>query len=95
MNIERIKYWLSVGAKASDTMHNMLVTVGVIQGKKINILPAYKEPAKEESKPAAESSGEAKKEEAATPAEAPAEVSVEAPAGEASAPVETVEAKQA
>src|SRR6185295_4968086 len=45
LNADRIKYWLSVGAKASDTMHNMLVTAGVVEGKKINILPAYKAPA--------------------------------------------------
>ena len=44
LNAERIKYWLSVGAKASPTLHNMLVSQGVIEGKKINILPKYKEP---------------------------------------------------
>ena len=52
LNEERIKYWLSVGAKPSPTVHNMLVSAGVMTGKKINVLPAYKEPAKEE--PAAE-----------------------------------------
>ena len=36
---ERIKYWLSKGAKLSDTMHNFLVSDGVIQGKKVNVLP--------------------------------------------------------
>lgn len=35
---ERIKYWMSKGAKLSDTMHNFLVGKGVIQGKKINVL---------------------------------------------------------
>src|SRR3989338_22896 len=59
INEERVKYWMSVGAKPSDTMHNMLVSLGVIGGKKINVLPKYVEPA-----PAvAEGSGEAKKEE--------------------------------
>ena len=52
LNAERIKYWMSVGAKPSDTVHNMLVSLGIIEGKKINVLPAYKEPVKE--KPAAE-----------------------------------------
>jgi len=41
----RIKHWLSVGAHASPTVHNMLVSAGIVQGKKINILPAYKAPA--------------------------------------------------
>lgn len=31
---ERILYWLSKGAQASDTVHNLLVKNGVIQGKK-------------------------------------------------------------
>jgi small subunit ribosomal protein S16 len=32
---ERIKYWISKGAKASDTVHNLLVREGVIKGPKI------------------------------------------------------------
>jgi small subunit ribosomal protein S16 len=39
LNTDRIKYWLSVGAQPSDTMHNMLITAGIIEGKKINVLP--------------------------------------------------------
>ncbi|MEK7509467.1 MAG: 30S ribosomal protein S16 [Patescibacteria group bacterium] len=39
LNEERIKYWLSVGAQASGTMHNMLISLGIISGKKINVLP--------------------------------------------------------
>ena len=31
---ERVKYWLSVGAEPSDTVHNMLVSEGVIEGEK-------------------------------------------------------------
>lgn len=49
LNVERIKYWLSVGAKASGTMHNMLISMGVIQGKKINVLPKKSPPKKEEA----------------------------------------------
>jgi small subunit ribosomal protein S16 len=41
---ERVKYWLSVGAQASPTMHNMLVRLGVVKGKKINVLPKFKAP---------------------------------------------------
>ncbi|MBI4079881.1 30S ribosomal protein S16 [Candidatus Kaiserbacteria bacterium] len=67
LNADRIKYWLSVGAKASSTMHNMLVGAGVIEGKKINILPAYKAPAE------AVAEAEAKAEEKAAQLEAKAE----------------------
>ena len=45
LNIERIKYWMSVGAQPSATVHNMLVSLGVIDAKKINVLPSYKAPA--------------------------------------------------
>lgn len=41
---DRIKYWMSVGAKPSDTVHNMLVSAGILNAKKINVLPSYKEP---------------------------------------------------
>lgn len=36
---ERIKHWISQGAKPSDTLHNLLITKGIIDGKKINVLP--------------------------------------------------------
>ncbi|MBZ1345401.1 MAG: 30S ribosomal protein S16 [Candidatus Nealsonbacteria bacterium] len=38
---ERIKYWISVGAKPSPTVFNLLVSEKVIEGKKI---PAHKKP---------------------------------------------------
>ena len=34
-NADRIKYWLSVGAKASATVHNMLVSAKIITGTKV------------------------------------------------------------
>ena len=34
---ERIKYWLSVGAKPSDTVFNLLISGKVIEGKKIDV----------------------------------------------------------
>jgi len=37
---DRVKYWLSKGAKVSDTIHNFLVSNNIIQGKKINVLPS-------------------------------------------------------
>lgn len=84
LNAERIKYWLSVGAKASPTIHNMLISQGVIEGKKINILPKYKEPTE-----AAPTTAEVTLETPAEPAEASAEEKKE------ETPAEKVEAPQA
>ncbi|MBI2630615.1 30S ribosomal protein S16 [Candidatus Nomurabacteria bacterium] len=42
LNVDRIKYWISKGAKPSDTMHNFLVHDKIIEGKKINVLPKKK-----------------------------------------------------
>jgi small subunit ribosomal protein S16 len=42
LNADRIKYWISVGAQPSDTVHNMLVSQKVISGTKINVLPKMK-----------------------------------------------------
>ncbi|HEY4503220.1 MAG TPA: 30S ribosomal protein S16 [Candidatus Paceibacterota bacterium] len=39
---ERMKYWISKGAKLSDTMHNFLVHEKAITGKKVNVLPKKK-----------------------------------------------------
>ena len=36
---DRIKHWLSVGAQASDTVYNMLISQSIIEGKKRNALP--------------------------------------------------------
>lgn len=36
---ERIKYWMSVGAKPTGTVHNLLLKEKIISGKKINVLP--------------------------------------------------------
>ena len=47
LKIERIKYWLSVGAKPSNTLHNMLVSEKVIDAKKI---PKHGKSKKEEVK---------------------------------------------
>ena len=33
---ERILYWISKGARPTDTMNNLLITNSVITGKKIN-----------------------------------------------------------
>lgn len=54
INAERVTYWMSVGAKPSDTVHNMLVSEGIIKAPKINVLPKNKNKKKpEETKTAA------------------------------------------
>jgi len=76
---DRIKYWLSKGAQASGTVHNILVTKKIIEGKKVNVLPLKnkieKEVVAEEVKaPAPESAPEAAKVEEVKVEEVPAEV---------------------
>lgn len=46
---ERIKYWLSVGAKPSDTVYNLLVKEKIIEGKKIPVHKKAKKPAPAET----------------------------------------------
>ena len=85
LDTERIKHWLSVGAKPSATVHNMLVSLGIIDGKKINILPAYKAPAEAvaaEQEAEAQKAAEHEAKEAAKAAH-DAEVKAEAAAKEA------------
>lgn len=43
----RVKEWIGKGAQPTDSIHNLLVTKGVITGKKINVLPK-KSPIKKE-----------------------------------------------
>lgn len=73
----KIKHWISVGAQPSDTVHNMLISAGIIQGKKINVLPKFVAPAVEavEAAPAPEAPAAAAESPAAeaSPAEIPAE----------------------
>lgn len=58
LNGERIKEWIGNGAQVSDTVHNLLVSEKVIEGKKRNVLPRKSPPKKEEA-PAAEAPAEA------------------------------------
>jgi small subunit ribosomal protein S16 len=79
LDADRIKYWISKGAKASGTMHNMLISAGIISGKKVNVLPKKTVQKRDE--------GQGKGDGGNTVAEAPAAE----PAAEA--PAETAEAK--
>ena len=40
---DRVKYWISVGAVPSDTLHNLLVKEKVIEGKKVDVHKEKKE----------------------------------------------------
>lgn len=52
INTERAQHWLSMGAQASGTVHNLLVDLKAVAGKKVNVLgkktPIIKEAPKEE-----------------------------------------------
>ena len=37
INVERTKYWISVGAQPSQTVHNLLIKNNIIEGTKIAI----------------------------------------------------------
>ncbi len=50
LNAERINYWMKVGAKPADTVHNLLVNAGIVKGKKISV---HKQPKKKEGEAAA------------------------------------------
>lgn len=79
LKADRIKHWLSMGATVSDTVHNLLVSNKIIEGKKINILPKFKPAPSEAEAVKAESAGAPGE---AQPAEAPAQAP-EAAAGDA------------
>lgn len=68
---EKIKEWMNKGVTVSDTVHNLLVTKGIIEGKKRNVLPK-----KTVAKPAPTE---------ASVVEAPAVAPVETPAAPAEA----------
>jgi small subunit ribosomal protein S16 len=84
---EKIKKWMSKGAKLTPTMHNLLVGKKIIEGKKINVLPR-KSPVVDEEKIAAEKA----QADAKIKAEADARAEAEA---KAKAEEETVDAPEA
>lgn len=75
VDADRVKYWISMGAQPSGTLHNYLVHERIIPGKKINVLPR-RTPIKKEVEPA-------KAEAPVAPAEAATPAAAEAPAAEA------------
>lgn len=92
---EKAKHWLSKGVQPSDTVYNFLVSEGVIEGKKKNVLPSKKPIVKEEPKveaPAAAAPVAEAPVEAAPVEEAPVVAEAEAPAVEEAAPAPVEEA---
>lgn len=67
---ERIKYWLSVGAKPSDTVFNLLVSENIVEGKKMPVHKKAKK--KKETAPAEEFVAADASASAETPTEKPA-----------------------
>lgn len=82
VDAEKARKWISQGVQLSDTMHNLLITHKVIEGKKINNLPR-KSPVIDEVKVKAEAdakvAAEAKAAAAKESAEAVPEVVEETP----------------
>lgn len=78
---DRVKHWMSKGAQVSGTVNNLLITKGVIEGKKVNVLgkktPIKKEEPVQEAKAEPVAVAETPAEEAASEestVETPAEV---------------------
>lgn len=96
---DKAKQWLSQGVQASGTMHNILVSQGVLDAKKINVLPRKSPIIDEAAIKKAEEEAAAKAEAEKVAAEAAAAPAEEAEAPEAEpavaeeAPVEEVEKK--
>lgn len=78
---DRIKEWIGKGAQPSDTVHNLLIENGVIEGKKLNVSTLTKRIRKEaaDKKAAEEKAAVEARKAAKAAAEAPA--SAEATAG--------------
>jgi small subunit ribosomal protein S16 len=41
---EKIKHWISKGAKVTDTVHNLMIEQKILSGKKRNVLPKKSPP---------------------------------------------------
>ena len=85
---DKAKEWLSKGVQPSDTMHNILVTEGVIDAKKINVLPKKSPIIDEEAIKKAEEEAAAKAEAEKAAAEAEATESTEDESSESEADAE-------
>ena len=53
---DRVQHWLKIGAKATDTVHNLLVTAGIVQASKI---PVHKKSKKQKAEKPVEAAASA------------------------------------
>lgn len=81
VNKEEIIAWIGKGAQVSDTVHNLLVTKKIIEGKKRNVLPKKSPIIDEEALKRAAEEAEAKK-----AAEAEAKATAEATTADGGTP---------
>ena len=82
LNEEQVKHWLAMGAQPTDSIRNLLISKGVIEGKKVNVLPK-KTPQKNEAAIAAEAAAAAAAKAAAEAEAAAAKAATEAAAAPA------------
>lgn len=73
LNEAHVKEWIAKGAQPTDSIRNLLINKGVIEGKKVNVLPK-KTPQKNEAAIAAEAAAAAAAKAAAEAAAAPAPI---------------------
>ena len=69
---EKIKEWLTKGVQPSPTVHNLLVSQKIIEGKKVNVLPKKSPIVDEEALAAAKAAEEEAAKAAAAAEETPA-----------------------
>ena len=89
IDAEKAKYWLSKGVQTSDTMHNILVSQKIIDGKKINVLPKKSPIIDEEALKRAEEEAAAKAEAEKAAAEAANQEGTEAAGTDSETKTET------
>ncbi len=83
LDADKAKEWLAKGVQPSDTLFNILVNEGVVEGRKKNVLPKKSPVVKEEAEKAEEAPAEAAEESTdETSTEEAAEASEETPAEE-------------
>jgi small subunit ribosomal protein S16 len=93
VNADRVKYWLEKGAQASDSVWNLLVSEGIIEGKKRGVTTlSKKRKGKMDEKDAAKKE---KAEAAKVKAQEEAEAAKAKAAEEAAAPAEEVKEEKA
>lgn len=88
---DRVQYWIGKGAQASETVHNLLVKKGIINGEKKVVFKVNPPKPKEASK---EKEAEAAPQAEATPETQTEEAVAEAPATEPAVDETTSDAEQ-